>query len=192
MEKLEHIKKLLERFYEGESTLTEEQELLDYFSQEPVPDELLPDKELFEAMRSTSGKPVDVPESLNERILSAIDEVDEKEVRVRRVSWLSLSGLAAGLLVLLGIYFMFLREEPSRNLIAEDTYEDPMMAYREAKKALSFVSYKFNQGTGELQPLKEVNETMQQTIQPITKISSGSKQLQLLGKFDVSGETRTH
>ena len=187
MEKLEHINKLLQRFYEGESTLAEEQELLDYFSQGPVPDEFLPDKELFEAMRSTSGKPVDAPESLNERILSAIDEVDEKEVRVRRVSWLSLSGLAAGLLVLLGIYFMFLREEPSRKLIAEDTYEDPMMAYREAKKALSFVSYKFSQGTGELQPLKEVNET----IQPITKISSGSKQLQLLGKFDVNGETRT-
>ena len=190
MEKLEQIKQLLQRFYEGESTLAEEQELLDYFSQEPVPGELLPDKELFEALQSTSGKPVDVPGSLNEKILSAIDEADEKEVRVRRVSWLSLSGLAAGLLVLLGIYFMFLREEPSRNLIAEDTYEDPMTAYREAKKALSFVSYKFSQGTGELQPLKEVNETMK-TIQPITKISSGSKQLQLLGKFDVSGEKST-
>ncbi len=190
MEKLEHIKQLLQRFYEGESTLAEEQELLDYFSQEPVPDEFLPEKELFEALQLASGKPVDVPGSLNERILSAIDEVDDKEARVRRVSWLSLSGLAAGLLVLLGIYFMFLREEPSSNLIAEDTYENPMVAYREAKKALSFVSYKFSQGTGELQPLKEVNETMQ-TIQPITKISSGSKQLQLLGKFDVSGETRT-
>jgi hypothetical protein len=47
MESIERIRKMLERFYQGETTLEEEKWLEDYFSSTTVPEELLADKELF-------------------------------------------------------------------------------------------------------------------------------------------------
>ena len=49
MESIEKVRKILERFYQGETTLEEERWLQDYFSSATVPEELMADKELFMA-----------------------------------------------------------------------------------------------------------------------------------------------
>jgi len=70
MESIAEIRKLLDRFYLGETTLEEEQILQKYFSSASVPEELMPDRNLFRSL-GIPGVPVLVREAFNKRILNA-------------------------------------------------------------------------------------------------------------------------
>ncbi len=49
MESIEEIRKMLDRFYQGETSLEEEKMLEEYFSSTTVPEKLIPDKDLFQS-----------------------------------------------------------------------------------------------------------------------------------------------
>jgi len=185
MESLEEIRKMLERFYRGETTLEEERFLLEYFSSASVPEELLADRDLFRSMEP-SGNFVTVPDSLNRKILEVIDRQEKKEVRTRRISVFALSGLAAGLLVVIAIYVGYFRVDQNVQLASSqitDTYNDPQDAYEEAKRTLSYVSAKLNTGTSELQYVKKITKTTSDPLKSLSKINKGSKELSLLGQL---------
>ena len=71
MESIEEIRKLLDRFYLGETTLEEEKILQEYFTSGSIPEELLPDRDLFRALGEADDS-VAVPEGLNQKILNVI------------------------------------------------------------------------------------------------------------------------
>jgi hypothetical protein len=182
---LEKVRRMLERFYQGDTTLEEERWLQDYFSSTTVPAELLPDKELFQTFRS-SGDSINVPGDLNQKILTAIDQLERKELRTRRINLFSLTGLAAGLLVMIAVYVFFLRTDGSLSLASHqmtDTYEDPMEAYLEAKKTLAYVSTKLNYGTSELKHVQQVTKATTDPLKSLSKINKGTRELNLLGNL---------
>jgi len=188
MESLERIIELLERFYKGETTLDEEKYLEQFFNKGNVPEALFADKELFLVMKEPGN--VEIPDDLNVRISDAIDRAVRNEFKTRRISWYSLSGLAAGLLVLISVYLFFLKDG-SESLFTdktmEDTYDDPIEAYEEAKRTLAYVSNKFNEGTSELQHIQKVNRTVE-NLQPLTLINKGNKEIRLLKQLEKAGE----
>ena len=184
MESLEEIRKIMDRFYLGETTLEEESKLHEYFSSNTVPEEFIPDKELFLAMGSGSDS-VEVPDNLNQKIIAAIDKEERSTTRTRRISVFSLSGLAAGLLVMIAVYLFYIRTDTQAVLASQemnDTYEDPEEAYEEAKRALAYVSTKLNNGTSELELVKKVGKTAD-PLKSLSKINKGSKELSLLGQL---------
>ena len=180
MDNIKHISELLEKFYAGDTNLEEERELVRFFSDAKVPEELAADKELFVSMHAASES-VEIPADLNEKIISSIDAASQKEVRTRRINFYAISGLAAGLLIILSVYLGFIREQSFRGS-TQFAVDDPEIAYQEVRKALAYVSSKWNEGTGELENLETVNKTMN-TMRPIKKITSGSKELNLLGNL---------
>ena len=185
MESIENVRKMLERFYLGETTRGEEKWLEEYFSSTTIPEELLPDKELFQTLGSP-GDPIQVPGTLNKKILDTIDREESKEVRTRRISIFSLSGLAAGLLALVAVYVFFLRNDEPMLLAGQqwtDTYEDPLLAYEEAKRTLAFVSAKLNVGTNELENMQRVSRVATEPLSSLSKINKGSKEISLLGQL---------
>ena len=185
MESIADIRKMLDRFYLGETTLEEERKLYVYFSSQTVPEEFIPDKELFKTMGSGDHE-IEVPEDLNRKIISSIDQVERKATRTRRISIFSLSGLAAGLLVMIAVYLFYIRTE-SPTLLATnqltDTYENPMDAYEEAKRTLAYVSAKLNDGTSELDQVKQHVGKTSDPLKSLSKINKGSKELSLLGQL---------
>jgi len=184
MESLEEIRKILDRFYLGETTLEEESKLHEYFSSNTVPEEFIPDKELFLAMGSGNDS-VEVPDNLNQKIIATIDKEERSTTRTRRISVFSLSGLAAGLLVMIAVYLFYIRTDTQAGLASQemiDTYEDPEEAYEEAKRALAYVSTKLNNGTSELELVKKVGKTAD-PLKSLSKINKGSKELSLLGQL---------
>ena len=184
MESLEEIRKILDRFYQGETTLEEERMLEEYFSSTTVPQELIPDKDLFQSIGAGNDSVV-VPTDLNQKIIDAIGHVESKATRTRRISLFSLSGLAAGLLIMIAVYLFFIRTDKPELLASNqmiDTFQDPMDAYEEAKRALAFVSSKLNNGTNELEHVKQVRKTAEPLIS-LSKINKGSKELSLLGNL---------
>lgn len=180
MENVKHIRKLLDRYYEGQTTLEEEKQLTDFFLNEKVPADLIPEKEFFAGVAGMAQETIS-PEGLDDRIRSAIEAEERRELKVRRINWFSLSGLAAGLAVILTVYLTVIKQGPDQ--YATGTFEDPREAYEETLKVLSYVSGKWNDGTRELQNLQQVNKTLN-AVRPLQKINSGSKQLQLLGNLE--------
>lgn len=181
MDKLSHIKELIEKFYAGETSLEEEAQVSAFFREGEIPGELLEHKSMFLMMDEALGVP-EVPENLDDKILSRIEKAEQEESKGKRLTFYSLSGLAAGLLIILSVYLGLLRDHSMNDQLSQYAVEDPAIAYEEIKKTLEFVSAKWNEGTGELQNLNSINRSME-SIQPIQKLSSGSKELNLLGNL---------
>ena len=72
-----HIRELLQRFYNGETTPSEEQELADFFrNNDDIPEEFRPDQAVFQAM--ASGMTVtEIPDGLADSIMDAIDRTED-------------------------------------------------------------------------------------------------------------------
>ena len=184
MESVEEIRMMLDRFYRGETSLEEEKILENYFSSTTVPEALIPDKELFQSF-GTERELIVVPDDLNQKIFTSIDQVERKETKTRRISIFSLSGLAAGLLVMVAVYLFYIRTDRPSLLASnqmKDTYEDPMDAYEEAKRTLAYVSSKMKNGTDELEHVRQITKAVD-PLKSLSKINKGSKELSLLGQL---------
>lgn len=181
---------MLDRFYLGETTLDEEKMLYEYFSSHTVPEEFLPDKELFQTIGS-GEQTVHIPDDLNRKILNSIDQVERKATRTRRISVFSLSGLAAGLLIMIAVYLFYIRTDTSPLMASrqmEDTFADPLDAYEEAKRTLAYVSAKLNNGTSELEHVQKHVSKTTDPLKSLSKINKGSRELSLLGQLQRARE----
>jgi hypothetical protein len=146
---------LLQRFFEAETTLREEHLLKDYFQHEQVDSEFEPYKAFFTGLvwendtSDTSG----IEESVMDYIL-------EKEVATKsryRQMWLTVTGIAASLLIAVGgMLFYQQQQAPFR-----DTFTDPNEAMAYAQETLMFMSEKYNNGLAQLQPMQVINEAVQ-------------------------------
>ena len=185
MESIVDIRKMLDRFYAGESTLEEERILQDYFSAARIPEELIPDRDLFRSLGSAADSVV-VPDGLNQKILAVLGEQEKKVIRTRRITVFSLSGLAAGLLVVVALYVGYFKHNGGGRLASNhitDTYSDPQDAFEEAKRTLAYVSAKLSTGTTELEHVAQVSKTSTEPLKSLSKINKGSKELSLLGQL---------
>ena len=146
---------------------------------------MLADQELFRAFEGKEESII-VPPGLNQKILTGIDREEKKSIRTRRISLYSISGLAAGLLALIAVYVFFLRTDAPAMLSSNqgiDTYEDPMVAYEEAKRTLAYVSGKLNSGTSEIKHLQQATQSAADPLKSLSKINKGSRELVLLGEL---------
>lgn len=104
---------------------------------------------------------IDIPEGLEQRLSTKIDEwelTEQKEKRIRtRRTLRTVITAAACVAVALGIGWHFLAPEHSelkpdiaQNNGEQDTYTDPDQAYAEAEKALQLLAYNINKGINHL------------------------------------------
>ena len=166
--KTEEIKTLLERYYRGETTLPEEQQLKSYFQQNDVPDELEADRETFRFLSGLSLEEMPLPPGLEERLSSSIcrwEEADTPQVRpkVRRpmVSLMKWStGIAAALVIAAGAGWYALKA----NDRPRDTFDNPELAYAEARRALNLFGTAFDRGEKQMEKAGNTVQTVQDKL----------------------------
>ncbi|NJO68831.1 MAG: hypothetical protein HC830_05690 [Bacteroidetes bacterium] len=107
-----------------------------------------------------------------------VDQQDKKE-KSHKLRYWSL-GIAAGLAVLIGFTFL-LKQNSNANL--EDTYQDPQIAYLEARKVLLYVSQTLNKGTDKLQTVSRIEEASNE-MSIFSTFGSGLKNLELMSKYE--------
>jgi len=152
--KLPEVERLLEKFYNGETSLEEERLLKDFFAGDEVPPHLHIEKVQFAFLdRERNLEMAD--ERFDAKIIREASGNDGLVSRVmsNRPLFYSTIGMAATILILLAIFLKF---EPLPKRF-QDTYTDPEVAYNEAKKVLFFVSKQFNRGTERLEPITAYN-----------------------------------
>lgn len=159
MKNIDEIKKLLDAFYEGETTQAEEAVLRNYFLHEEISEELQSEKDVFLLMFSSDEKVV--PERVGTRISSLIDDLDkaakEKKQKFnfnkKKKRWMEIGGIAASicLLISVGLYVMnqgggnHSKNHETINSVS-DLNPDDQKKIMEAQKALQMVSSNFNKG----------------------------------------------
>jgi hypothetical protein len=150
------IEALLEKYWNAETTLEEEQQLKEYFSNGNVHETMQPAAALFRFFDAEKNK------SLNEKFDTAVT----KELRKRRegkiismVSFRNVTRIAAGIVVVVAATY-FIRSEVRKSYPQElqDTYSDPQMAFEETKKALKMISNSFGKAKHETGKIKMFNE----------------------------------
>ncbi|WP_299440989.1 hypothetical protein [uncultured Aquimarina sp.] len=135
---LSNIEKLLEKYFEGETTLSEEKELKVYFTGESVPSHLERYKDLFQFFS-------------NESQVTAESEV---QLSTNRVPWYTWIGVAASIALIVGL---FIKDVPpgADPEGVYGTYDNPEIALQKTKEALDLVARLMNEGKKDLVYLNE-------------------------------------
>jgi hypothetical protein len=158
------LNRLLEKYYKGESTETEEEKLGRFFSGENIPEGYDAEKAIFSYYNEANAIP-EPSYDFEARIIDGIDRYEEggRKFSIPRHLIPSLSA-AAGILLLAGSYFFFVyRSEP------RDTFTDPQIAYAETMKILMNVSSQLNRGAMALEPVGKMNEMTTKSLESIHK-----------------------
>jgi hypothetical protein len=177
------IKQLLEKYYEGITSIEEDQVLKDYFQNQSVPSELETDKELF-TYTSLEAKTLPIGSQLEQKLIKWIDNQESDEKKIRRLSWgYRISGIVATAAVVLICYLTIFK--PKKEIMFKDTYDNPQVAYAEAKKALLYISKQLNKGTKPLSQVGKLNAEMDK-LSSISSLNDGLTQLELISKYSKS------
>lgn len=134
MSNVKHIENLLQKYFEVETTLAEEQELQNYFTSANVSDSLKSYQSIFEYYK-------------NEKNIQTEYQLLLKS-RSNKVFWLS--GIAAGLLLI------FVGNTVWKNYQA---HQQSQQALADTKMALELIALHLNKGNQAIAELDEINTT---------------------------------
>jgi len=142
-----HIKSLLDKYWEGDTTLLEEAELKMYFSSNQVDEKLKPFKSLFQFFREEREDGSTI--GLEQKIL---DEIQGTAPKARKLSaWRPLLKYAAVLVFALfggyALYYNSMNSTSTASIVYDDNPQEAIEAYNEVKAALALVSNKLEKGT---------------------------------------------
>ena len=144
---LNKIEDILEKYFQGETSIAEENQLKEYFSSPNVAQHLEQYKPMFgyfsqaKEQKSTYEIPL--------------------QSKKRNVAWLS---IAASAVVLLGIgTYFFMSEQKEATAVASQTelgtYDNPEEALKATQKALALLSNNVNVGIESVQYIKEYEQS---------------------------------
>jgi len=127
---LDRIEQLVEKYFEGETSIAEENELKVYFSSSDVAQHLKQYQSIFGYFNQAKAEQFKVKIPLHSK--------------KRSLTWLS---IAASVVVLFGVgTFMYMNSTETPTPSEYGTYSDPEVALKETQKALDMVSEQLNTG----------------------------------------------
>lgn len=144
------IEKLLDRYFEAETTGAEEAKLKAYFSSGEVAPHLqqyIPIFCYFEEAKT---------EHFSKEVAFTPEETSFSAGRKKVYSWVA---IAASIIILMGIIVQ------QENEVSDfGTYEDPELAMQKTREALEMMSKYMNTGTQDLGYIEEFNNTTEKII----------------------------
>ena len=152
---LDNVEKLLQKYFEGETTLSEEKELKVYFTRESVAPHLEKYKSLFQFFSTESQ----------------VIATSEIKLRTNKMSWYTKIGVAASIVLIMGLFMTNLSTRENTNktpvLVMEEglgTYDDPQIALQKTKEALDLVAQLMNEGKNDLVYLNEFDTAKKELV----------------------------
>lgn len=177
----EYIDRLLQRYWNCETTVAEEQELRDFFSREDLPEAWQPYAPLFNYVREEQA--VTLSDGFDERLKAAMDkeaEQSKKYITIRIFAPLLRVAASVLLIAGLGVSIFFITRENNRPWFVE-TYDDPNAAIKDATYALEVLS----------NALQTTQEASLQTIRTIDDLDIDWSALDSLDLYDEGNDSLT-
>jgi hypothetical protein len=129
---LHNIEILIEKYFQGETSIAEENQLKDYFASADVAQHLVQYKPMFAYFTFARDEKTDI-------------QIPLQSKKRRNVAWLS---IAASVVVLFGVGFAWFNNNQPEDL---GTCDNPEIAFRETQKALALLSGNVNKGIESMQ-----------------------------------------
>ncbi|MBV8251175.1 MAG: hypothetical protein JO154_01110 [Chitinophaga sp.] len=153
------ISALLEKYWEGESTLAEEAALKAFFSEShpDMPEDLLEAAPLFQYLDAESDIPVLAEPEWDMSFLQEAPKKPAPVVKMHLVkNWMK---YAAIILMAAGVGYGLKQHHENRQVAMErfKEEEEARKAYMETKRALALLSRNLNKGTDKMQQLSYFN-----------------------------------
>jgi len=172
----QRINILLQKYFDAETTIDEENELINYFNSKQVDESLKMYVPMFSGLKELSAER-DL--ALEEDLMDHILESEHREKLRYRWMWQIVTGVAASvILVMLAVNYY------SSSYQWKDTFNDPDKAYAEASKTLEFVAGKYNQGLAQLRPVGKIERAVSPLNSGMSKINKGIEQMNEIEKLN--------
>lgn len=175
MMETQEILRLLQRYFDGETTEAEEQQLYAYFQSGELAEELAEYTEFFGGIAELSN--VEDDPTIEDDVMDYILESEHRDKTKYRTMWKTVTGIAASVIIVLG-GFLFYQEQQKP---FDDTFSDPEEAYAYAAKTLQFVGSKYNEGLAhlsEFEKLRKGNEPVKKATEPVVEFYEGIKKIE--------------
>lgn len=171
---LQKIRVLLEKYYNGDSTLEEESLLRNYFLSESVDQQFAADKDIFLYQDQETQYNEHIPDISDELWNELQNNSAHKTKSNNKIAYFYLR-IAASVIIILGSFFLIKNQVFNKDTEIQftDTYDNPELAYQQTKETLLYVSAMLNTGKEHLEPLKKIEEG----TQPLSKLTSFNKGL---------------
>ena len=155
------IEALLNKFFEGNTSLQEEKILRDFFHGQDVPAHLQSYKSLFTYFSNEQQQKIndqDFEQKLTARLSDKTNDTPVIPKYSIRSRFIYIAGIAASILLLLGLLFTFQHDVFRKH--SDRIHPGPEMAYTDAREALMLVSGNLNRGLKEVGRLQTINVAM--------------------------------
>ena len=156
------IESLIEKFYDGNTTIQEEKNLRDFFETKDVPIHLKLHQPLFAGIGCERLVEISNP-LFEQKITEKLTDHHAEEASFRRVSLRSrlvfLTGIAASLLLVAGLFFA-LQQDVLKHSFKQSSVASSTLAYADASQALMLVSYNLNTGLKQVERLQMMDKAM--------------------------------
>jgi hypothetical protein len=156
---IKEIEELLEKYYEGETSLDEEKILKDFFLSGNVPTELVAHANQFLYFAEASGDEM-TDQDLERKVFGEGVDIPVVSMHSRRNRFYYLSGIAATVLLLIGLIFTFresIINKPKENLSKMDSE----LAFSQTHDILALVSVNFNKGMDKMEYIGKLDQAME-------------------------------
>ena len=155
-----HIEELLEKYWNAETTLEQEQELRAFFQSGNVPENLSEAAMLFRYFETEKSKKLN--ENFDADVTKKLQQRQGGKI-VQMTNWFRVARIAAGVVVMVAAVYLVGKQVRSGKDIP-DTESDPQLAFEETKKALMMISKNFHKAQKEASMINLLNEA-EKTIQ---------------------------
>ncbi|MDY0280177.1 MAG: hypothetical protein RBR35_06425 [Salinivirgaceae bacterium] len=163
-----NIKYLLEKYYEGTTTLEEERAIRSYFAKHETTDELREEQRLFNSFVVDEKE---IPLSLESDIFDAIAKQTETPEKRKHIAIQRIVSWATAAIIVLSVGFGWYYTQIEKRTQLSDTFQNPEEAYQETMRVLAYVGSKMNKAQEELQPIAKMSKVTE-TLQPIITINN--------------------
>jgi len=178
------IEELLLKYFDGDTSLKEEKELMQFFTGKNIPGHLRKYVAVFKTIDQAAK--VELPDNeFDEKFLTSIETGSGNDRKIRWLSWYTVSAVAAAIILAL-VVFVPVNKIPVFNYFSnkiEDTFDNPADAYTVTVQALMSISSKLNAGTREMQNISLVNSQME-PVKKMKKINNSMVEMASIGKID--------
>lgn len=192
------IKILINKYYEGETSLDDEKLLKGYFSSDEVADQFKEHIPIFEYYLFDRNKKT-APE-FGEKIIGRLGQQKNVPFYRNKKFFFYTTGIAASVIFLLALIFESTFYNTKTDAFADASYtrEETQIAYDQTKKALAYVSEKYAQGVDPLGdiakfrlgalPVNEIaklTDGMNSVNYNVNKMNVGVENLSRISKFTI-------
>lgn len=157
----DELKRLVTRFWDGESTLEEEKALKDLVAYGNLPEAYDDLAAYFESMGALSDE-LTLDSSFDDALLEKIDQSEQKQTSVRSLVKPRFIWSAAAAVVLAFCFVLFKAPEATPNIAGsnQETYskEELQAAFEQTQAALLLISSKMNNATTHADQLNKFHE----------------------------------